>query len=44
MEQSERQRNDEERRFSEDEVAYKQHKIIRKEYYDQQAHELKIKK
>jgi hypothetical protein len=44
MEQAEKHRLDEERRFSEDEVAYKQHKIIRKEYYDKQAHELKVKK
>lgn len=44
MEQAQRVRNDEEKRLAEDEVANKQHKIVRKDYYDQQAHDLKVKK
>jgi hypothetical protein len=35
MEQAQKHRNDEEKRLAEDEVAHKQHKIVRKEYYDQ---------
>jgi hypothetical protein len=44
MELAERHRVDEEKRFVEDESAHRQHLIVRKDYYDQQAHDLKIKK